>query len=368
MSDDKIEALDNIFGETTTGETVAEESLPDEEPPEEEIEAIEEDLDEIKKDAPGVDEAEDEPADAIEEAMDEEDTGDEVLDELFGETDDPDGSTDRQSVLENSDQFEKLEEKAKKESKTFDRQAFNETTTLVASMKDIADTRSELAFDQADLMRAFNDRKGWETLGYDSFSKFFRSDEAPIKKSTAYRYKKVGNFMDDFPIGEESFDEQFYKDFDEVDKKIVRDEDGDIDREKTREVNNLRRRLRFTHVKNIAALFDNDDITHARARELMRKSLNMSPSDFDEEIDKHKEGRDNTITEELNDRGVSGPSAIVPLGNKEMAINQLREIADSLEKDNDLFNEILNSDHSESLGSKSVQFIETQDGDLYIDV
>jgi hypothetical protein len=371
MSDEASD-LEGIFGDDIIDdEPDVAGTLPDEEPPEEEVKAIDEELDELRENAPGVspedDTSEDSENTESAEEVDEEEVSEVDLDSLLGEKGD-EGATQGENVLDDSGQFEALEEKARNESETFSRERFNEMVTLVGSMKDLEDTKSKIAFDQAELMGVFCDQDGWNALGYDSFSKFFRSDESPVQKSTAYRYRKVGRFMEDFPIGTESFDDQFYEDFDEVDKLVVKDENGNVDEDKTRQANDLTRRLRFTHVKDVASLFDNDDISHAKARELMRKSMNMSASDFAEEIDKHKKGRDSTITDELNDRGISGPSALVPLSNTEMAVQELRDLADRMESGEDLFNEILDDETTETLGSKSVTFKELDDGTLGVSV
>jgi hypothetical protein len=297
--------------------------------------------------------------------------GEDLLDEFLGGEDaEPEQVPSDPSVSTDPGRIQKLMKKAKKHSPDVTETELMEETQLVAQMEKLENAKSEIGFDQADLVGSMVDRDIWTTFGYTSFNAFFQSNETTISKSSAFRYRRVARFMEDFPIGEKSFDDMFYEET-AIEKYQITDEDGNVDEERTRRENNLRRRLNFTDINKIATLYDRGEIDQARALELMKQSVNMLSEDFKEELQKDRDGNTSTITEELNERGVVGPTMIINASSPEQALSQLKELQEKIEEGEELSQKVLDDEKYEgveNIGSKKVSFYELSDGTHMIDI
>lgn len=393
ISDDELEAiLGDVSDETT------EESLPDaEEPEDEEIQEIDEDLGAIAEDAPGVSpedvnggstgssstNGETETTDKTETAGDDPDdfeeefpeVDDEIsLDDFQGDTTAPEpdssGGTPLEGVQTINDDEERREEMMNKANKAgATKQEAADGLRVLDEIEKNEEIKSQIGFNQADNIKAVIDNKMWETFNHGSFGEFFEANDFGMSQSSAYRYRNVALFMDEFPLGEEDWDNQFYQESGIPKKEVVNADTGEIDEERTRRANNLQNRLNFTDVKDIASLFNNGHIDYAKAKELLKKSIILNGEEFDEELDMEKNDKDSTVTEELTDRGLVGPTFVVNAQNEEKAAQKMRELADDIENGKRYSRQVLDGDESiEDLGSKSVSFHEFQDGTIVGDI
>ncbi|MCS4157615.1 hypothetical protein [Salinibacter ruber] len=301
--------------------------------------------------------------------------GEQLLEEFTGQTSEEETGTDstednRPQVQVQESRSKELMQKAQKASPNASEETILRASNIIDQIEVMEQTRSAIGFDQSDLITEVVEEEMWELYGYENFSSFFRSNEVEnISRSAAYRYKRVGSFMDEFPIGEEEFDDRFYEETD-LEKVEVTDENGNVLEEETRQRNSLRNKLNFTDVEKVAGIYDQGKIDSAQAMELMKKSLNMLSEDFKEEIQKFKDEKDSTITEELNDRAINGPAIMVNAQNSEKAAENLGQIQTKLEQGTDMAREVLDDDSHqgiEKLGSKKVTFYERADGTVLID-
>lgn len=277
---------------------------------------------------------------------------------------------DRPTVQMSQSRSKELVSKAQKASPDASEDEILRASNILDQIEVMEQTRSAIGFDQSDLVSELIEEEMWELYGYSSFSALFQSNELEnISRSAAYRYKRVGEFMDEFPIGEKDFDDKFYEETG-LDKVEVTDEDGNVLEEETRQKNSLRNKLNFTDVEKVAGIYDQGKIDSAQALELMKKSLSMLSEDFKEEIQKHKDEKENTITEELNDRAINGPAVMANAQNPEKAAENLGRIKTKLEQGSDLARKVIDNEGSqgiEKIGSKKVTFYELDDGTVMID-
>lgn len=384
------EELESLLG----GVPEDDDNLPEaEEPPDEEIEDIEEDLGDLAEDAPGVSsedleeseetgggevsESENGEAASAEdvEASENGEAGQEEysLDDFVAAGEEPEELEDErpgahhETLLDDEERQNKLINEAQKAGYSEEEAA--EGMEIVEEMERLENAKSEIGFNQADTMRAFLDQEIWKKFNYGSFRKFFHDSNTPISPSAAYRYRNVALFMDEFPIGSKEFDEEFYEDTGIEKKEVVDSDTGEVDEERTRRANSLTTRLNFTDVTEVASLFNNGHVDYSKARELLKKSLILPKSEFNEVVDMEREGKDTTVTDELTERGMVGPTFVVNAQNEEKAAKKLRKLADDIEDGRQFSRPVLDGDEGvEKIGSKSVTFHELQDGTLMGDI
>jgi len=376
ITDDELESL--------LGDLPSDDDLPDaEEPADEEIEEIDEDLDALAEDAPGVsaDDFNGGANGAAEratngEADDEfEDVDEDIsLDDFQGATTEStepqktNGPLEHQdTILDDQERKEKYMDEAKKAGTSS--QEVKEGLEIMDEIEKNEAIKSQIGFAQADNIKAVIDRKLWESFNYSSFGQFFEESDLPMSRSAAYRYRNVALFMDEFPIGNEDWDNQFYEESGIPKKEVIDSETGEIDEERTREANNLQSRLNFTDVSEIAGLFNNGHVDYSKAQELLKKAIILPGNEFDEIVDMEREGKDSTVTDELTNRGLIGPTFVVNAQNEEKAVEELRNLADQIEDGRKYSRPVIDGDEGvEKIGSKSVSFHELQDGTIIGDI
>lgn len=377
MSDQDItdDELESILG----GVPTEEEDLPEaEEPDDEEIQNIEDDLGEIAEEAPGVSSEDLSESENESQSIDPDEfdniEDDLSLDDFQGPTSDPQESVDRNrpskhqdTVLNDDSRRKQYMKEANKAGAT--KQEATEGLRILDEIEYNESLKSEIGFAQADNIKALIDQKAWETFNYSSFGQFFEENDLSMSRSAAYRYRNVALFMDDFPIGNEDWDNQFYEESGIQKKEVIDKETGEIDEKRTRSANDLQSRLNFTDVSKISGLYNNGHIDQAKARELLKKAIIMFGSEFDEVVDMEREGKDSTVTDELTNRGLIGPTFVVNAQNEEKAVEELRHLADQIEDGREFSRPVLDGDEGvEKLGSKSVSFHELQDGTIVGDI
>jgi hypothetical protein len=365
VTDDELES---ILGDLPSSE----DNLPDaEEPSDEEIQEVDEDLDSLAEDAPGVspDDLDTGGDGASGDSDNEVEIEEEIsLDDFAGDTIETEPDEGRpmehtDTVLYDEDRQEQLYNDAAKAGAS--QQEAKEGMRVLDEMERNESMKSQIGFAQADNMRAFIDKKLWETFNYSSFGQFFEESDLDISRSAAYRYRNVALFMDEFPIGSEEFDDKFYEQSGIEKKEVVNSETGEVNEKRTREANSLTSRLNFTDVSEISGLYNNGHIDQAKARELLKKALLLPGSEFDEVVDMEREGKESTVTDELTNRGLVGPTFVVNAQNEEKAAEELRHLADEIESGKRYSRPVLDGDEGvEKLGSKSVSFHELQDGTI----
>lgn len=278
-----------------------------------------------------------------------------------------------------SDTEEKAYEQAQQNNPELDEQAYSEAMGYVQTMFRIHRVRNKKGYQLASILTEFKNEELYRDLGYTSFNEYASDTEVcPFGRSSAYRYVKVGQFIDEHDVGSRDFDEQFYDEHN-VERIIERDEDGNIDQEATRQANEVTARVNFMHMSKISGLYKEGYLNAAEAREMMAKAIILDPDDFELECREAKGEEEPTDTDDdLFYEGLKGTNLILPLGdiddddeleqNLDKAKGNLRDLLEAAEN-GELKDEIQKlrqeDDDVEKVASKSTKYRKTPDGRYY---
>jgi len=181
-------------------------------------------------------------------------------------------------------------------------------------IKSIYSTRNRKGYELANLLRRFHDDQMWKNLGFDSFNQFVSDPDCPFGRSSAYRYVKVGSFINELDVTSQNFEDAFYKEHN-VDRLEVLNNDGSVNQKQTKIANSIPARVRFMDMSKIAGVYNDGHVGATGARKLMAQSILMTQDDFNLEIREVKGEDDPTDPDdELFRNGLKGTNLTVPLG------------------------------------------------------
>ena len=230
-------------------------------------------------------------------------------------------------------------------------------------IRNIYSTRNRKGYELSDLMRRFHDQDMWKNLGFKSFNQFVSDPDCPFGRSSAYRYVKVGSFMNELDVASQDFEEKFYKEHN-VDRIDVLNEDGTLNKKETEVANSLPSRVRFMDMSKIAGVYNDGHVGAAGARKLMAQSILMTHDDFKLEIREVK-GEENPTDpdEELFREGLKGKNITIPLGagtkdDLRKAKKYTEKVLDDLE-DNNIEDDLadISAGNAVEIGKKSTSHV-----------
>ena len=259
--------------------------------------------------------------------------------------------TPRGTVSGPSDDYEKsLWDKITSTSPKAGKQVVEDAVRTLSDMRQVEQVRDEIGVDQVERMRVVVEAQIWTLAGYKSFREFLISPDRPCKKSAGYRYKAVAEFTETFPLGDAAYDAGLYERFNVP--QLV--EPGV--HETLAEANRYVSRGRFGDVARIASLFNRGALDHAAAEELLAKNLILDEASFDDEIKALTNNIKESVADQMRGLGVFGMCLIVPVNERERSVAKLREIADRLERGEDMTGPVV--ERELEIGRKSVTFHE----------
>lgn len=172
--------------------------------------------------------------------------------------------------------------------------------------------RNRKAYVLAEHMHDIDREKLWEELNCKSLSEYIETI-CPFRRSTAYRYIKVGAFMKELNIQSVEFEEAFYEQTG-IEPEVVYDRNNVEDPIATREANRLTTRIRYMDMDTICSVYASEGISFGECRELMAKSILLNEEDFKKSIRELK-GEINPLTEaeKIYDAGFSEVGVVLPI-------------------------------------------------------
>lgn len=195
-------------------------------------------------------------------------------------------------------------------------QEFAKARSYVDKLRGFFQKRNRYGYEMTRILVEIDKKEMYKSLGYSSFNKFVSDKEnCPLKRSSAYRYKQVGEFMEEHDLDSAQFNEVFSQELGA--NRIIRyDDDGQIDQKETREANSVTARVNFMDMAAVAGAYGDGDIEAHEIPEVLAKSVSYEDNAF-RKVLKEKSGEDPdepTPEEKLFAEGFTGTSVVINLG------------------------------------------------------
>jgi hypothetical protein len=292
--------------------------------------------------------------------------GEDVLDSLLDSGDNSD--IDPDDLVERNKRYQSIWDnlQSKGDSKV-SRQEFENAVALAESMNSIENQKDRIGFDQAILMETFVNEEMWVPLNYDSFNEYFSSPDSRISRQAAYRYRSVGEMMNDLHISDEDWSQDFHERYTAVEWEEIVDDSGNVMVDETKKANVLSNKLGFANTARVSGLYGKGTIGMSRAEELLALSLIASYEDFDREIKKITGNLNEKEEESQQELGLVGPQLLFPLksGTKGQLVTSLRETIDNIQDaSTDALEDQLDHPDTDAIGSAKAKFYKLADGTI----